>query len=67
MDMVAQLAQSPALHAMAEGLAESLEPRQARRGGERGGEAGEAPPAPPDFGALMQQMLPMVGQVRNHC
>lgn len=63
MDMVAQIAQSPALQAMAESLADRLEPDQARAGGNaRGGQA--PPPPPPDFGALMQQMLPMVGQVR---
>jgi hypothetical protein len=63
MDMVAQIAQSPAMQAMAESLADRLEPDQARAGGDaRSGQP--PPPPPPDFGALLQQMLPMVGQAR---
>jgi hypothetical protein len=53
MDIVSQLARSPAMQQVAGQLAG---PDQARTGGPAGG--GE-----PDFGALLQQMLPVVGQV----
>ena len=51
--MLGQMMQSPALQQMAQ----SLEDRPA---GRRGG----AQQAPPDFGAFLQDMMPMVGQVR---
>jgi len=66
MGMMSQLAQSPAMQQMAEQLAGQME-RSSSTGGQdgsraRGSVAGAGAP-PPDFGAFMQQMLPVVGQV----
>lgn len=66
MGMMSQLAQSPAMQQMAEQLAGQME-RGSSGGGQGGSRARSAAAgagaSPPDFGAFMQQMLPVVGQV----
>lgn len=52
--MMSQLMQSPALQQMAESLADRTE----RRDGPQ-----QQQQAAPDFGSILQHMMPMVGQV----
>ena len=58
MDVVGQLARSPAMQQMAGQLMGPGEAQRAGGGAASGG--GE-----PDFGALLQQMLPVVSQARR--
>lgn len=55
MGMLNQMMQSPALQQMAEQLAD----------GHMGSEGGSAQASGPDLGSIMQQMMPMVSQVRD--
>lgn len=63
MDMVGRMAQSPAMQQLAEQLF-SGEGAEGEPGGESSQQGGGGPDSGPNMGAIMQQMLPLVSQVR---